>query len=281
MSVLLTIQTQGEIRGRMEGNLEVNSLRSVRAMDLVDSDRVTLQAPSELVGQLPRTVTLNLDGDARYLLWIVLLFFVGGGIWLGWKGYDDVQQFKDRALLRSNGRDVVAEVTGLSYHRHGPTSVDYEFRFNGATYPGSAEEPNAGPGTSLHKSDKILVRFLPSNPAVNHPYAWEWSPAIGWVGVAFQVFFWAMGGAALVVLCRDRTLARKGHVASGVVTSCVLKDRFFHVEYEFRTADGAPMKGNTDRKEEYETGTRVWVLYLPQRPRRNDLYPLLLFDVAG
>jgi hypothetical protein len=265
----------------MKGNLGVNSVRSGRAMDLADSGRVTFQAPSELVGQLPRTVTLNLDGDARYLLWIVLLFFVGGGIWLGWKCYDDAQQFKDRALLRNNGRDVVAEVTRLSYRRHGPTSVDYDFTFNGATYPGSAEEPNAGPGASLRKSDKILVRFLPSNPAVNHPYAWEWSPAIGWVWVAFQVFFWAMGGAALVVLCRDRTLARKGNVASGVVTNCVPKDGSFHVEYEFRTADGAPMKGNADRKEEYEAGARVWVLYLPQRPRRNDLYPLLLFNVAG
>lgn len=250
-------------------------------MNLAASGRAASSTPSELVGSRPRRVKLNLDGDGRYLLLIVLLFFAGGGIWLGWRGYDDVQQFKDRALLRSNGRDVVGEVTSLSYPRHGPTSVHYRFAFNGVTYWGNAEEPDAGPGISFNKSDKILVRFLPSNPAVNHPNAWEWSPTIGWVWASFQIFFWAMGGLALVALCRDRTLARKGNVASGIVTSCVSKDRSFRIEYEFRTAEGAPMKGNTDREVEYETGAKVWVLYLPQRPRRNDLYPLFLFEIAG
>jgi len=250
-------------------------------MDLADSGRMTLEVPLELMGSPPRTVTFNLDGDGRYLLIIVLLFFVGGSIWLGWKSYDDVQQFKERALLRSNGHLLVGEVTGFSYHRHGPTRVNYSFAFNGVTYSGSAEEPNAGPGTSLHKSDTILVWFLPSNPAVNHPNTWEWSPAIGWDWIAFYIFFWAMGGAALVLLFRERTLTRKGNVASALVTSCVPKDGIFHIEYEFRTADGKPMKGHTDRKAGYETGARVWVLYLPRRPRRNDLYPMLVFDVAG
>ena len=233
-------------------------------MDLESYSCAVVGAPSELVGPLPRTVMLRLDGDGRYLLIVVLIFFVGGSLWLGWKGYDDVQQFKERALLRSDGRLVVGEVKGLSYHRHGQTGVNYQFAFDGVIDSGSAEEPNAGPGTSLHKSDKILVRFLPSNPAVNHPDAWEWSPAIGWDWIAFQVFFWLMGSFALVLLLRDRTLARKGNVASGVVTSCIRKDRFFHTEYEFRTADGASMKGHTDRKDEYETGATVWVLYLPR-----------------
>jgi hypothetical protein len=250
-------------------------------MDLESSCYAPPEAPSELVGQLPRTVTLKLDGDGRYLLIVVLIFFVGGSLWLAWKGYDDVQQFKKRALLRSDGRLVVGQVTGFSYHRHGPTSVNYQFTFDGVTESGSAEEPNAGLGTLLHKSDKILVRYLPSNPSMNHPDAWEWSSAIGWDLIAFQVFFWLMGSFALMLLLRGRTLARKGNVASGVVTSCIRKDRFFRTEYEFRTANGAPMKGHTDRKDEYETGATVWVLYLPQRPRRNDLYPVLLFDIVG
>jgi hypothetical protein len=72
-----------------------------------------------------------------------------------------------------------------------------------------------------------------------------------------------MGGVALLSLCRDRTLARKGKVASGIVTSCVAKDGYFYIEYEFRTTDGAPMNGNADRKEEHEVGAGVWVLYLP------------------
>jgi hypothetical protein len=242
-------------------------------MDLESSCYASSDAPSELAGQLPRTVTLKLDGDGRYLLIVVLIFFVGGSLWLGWKGYDDVQQFKEELCCEATV-SVVGEVTGFSYHRHGPTSAKYQFTFDGATDSGSAEEPNAGPVTSLHKSDKILIRFLPCNPSINHPYAWEWS-------LAFQIFFWLMGSFALILLLRDRTLARKGNVASGIVTSCIHKDHFSHRECEFRTADGAPMKGHTDRKGGYETGATVWVLYLPQRPRRNDLYPVLLFDIVG
>jgi hypothetical protein len=87
-------------------------------MDIANSSRVTSDAPSELAGPLPRTVTLN-DSDGRYLLVGVLLFFVGGSIWLGWKGYDDIRQFKHRALLRSDGHVVVGEVTGFSSSRSG------------------------------------------------------------------------------------------------------------------------------------------------------------------
>jgi hypothetical protein len=250
-------------------------------MDVADSSRMTLEAPSELVGPLPRAVTLN-DGDGRYALIVVLLFFVGGSIWLGWMGYDDFQQFKDRALLRSDGRIVLGEVTGFSSSRSGPTRVDYTFTFGGVTHAGEAAEAASwGPGLSLHKADQIFVRFLPSDPAINHPDAWEWSMAIGWSTIAFQIFYWLLGAFSLFYLCRCRTLPRLGNVAAGIVTSCVRKDDSFHIEYEFRTADGASMNGNSDRKEEYETGATVWVLYLPQRPRRNDLYPVPLFDIAG
>jgi hypothetical protein len=40
------------------------------------------------------------------------------------------------------------------------------------------------------------------------------------------------------------------------------------------------MEGNLDANES-EAGARVWVLYLPERPRRSDLYPLLFVNVAG
>ena len=179
-------------------------------MNLPDSSRMTLEAPSELVGPPPRTVTLN-DSDGRYLMIVVLLFFVGGSIGLGWRGYDDVQQFKDRALLRSDGRVVVGEVTGFSSSRSGPTKVHYAFAFGGVTHAGEAAEAvRWGPGLSLHKADQILVRFLPSDPAINHPDAWEWSVAVGWPSVAFQVFYWLIGALSTYLsACRCRTLTRK------------------------------------------------------------------------
>ena len=241
-------------------------------MDPSDSARVTtLTAPAELTCPVPRRVQMS-DGDAQYALLVVLFFFVGGGAWLGWKSYDYVQQFNHRALLRSGGRDVIGEVTGFSFGRYTPMSVVYRFTVSGSTYSGKALEPEKpGVGTSLDKGDKILVRFLPSNPSINHPEAWEWSVAIGWWFVTFQVFNWAIGGIALALLLRDRRLARHGSIAAAIVTGCTPDDRRFRVDYEFRTEDGVLMKGHSDRADEYGIGATVWILYLPRRPQRNDM----------
>lgn len=238
--------------------------------------------PSELTGTLPRRVGLSLsEGDGRYLLLIVLVFFVGGLIFLGWKGYDDVTQFQQRSLLRGDAREVAGQVTGYSFGRYSPKSVNYSFTVNGVTYSGRALEPaSPAPGTSFDKGDNILIRFLPSNPAVNHPDAWEWSPLIGWYFVVGQIFFSSMGGLALAFLLRDRKLARHGRVAQGVVTSCTRDDRLFRVDYEFRTEDGVLATGHNDFKDEYGTGARIWILYLPQKPLRNHSYPLDFYSVV-
>jgi hypothetical protein len=151
--------------------------------------------PPELAGPLPRRVQLSLsEGDGRYLLLIVLVFFVGGLIFLVWKAYDDIKQFQQRTVLCGDAREVAGQVTGFSFGRYSPTSVNYRFTVNGVTYSGEAPElANPGPGTSFDKGDNILVRFLPSNPAINHPSTWEWSATIGWYFVVGEVFFTSMG----------------------------------------------------------------------------------------
>jgi len=112
------------------------------------------------------------DGDARYLLLIVLLFFVGGSITLGWECFSDIRQFQQRAFLRSNGHGAVGVVTGLSFGRYTPMTVHYRFAIGGVTYYGKAKRPQGlGSWTGLDVSDNILVRFLPSNPTINHPDA--------------------------------------------------------------------------------------------------------------
>lgn len=238
--------------------------------------------PDELSGTLPRRVELNLsEGDGRYLLLVGLIFFIGGLIFLGWKGYYDVIQFQQLSLLRGDTRKAVGQVTGYSFGRYSPKSVDYSFSVNGVTYSGQALEPaNPEPGTSFDKGDNILIRFLTSNPAVNHPDAWEWSPLIGWYFVLGQIFFTSIGGVALAFLLRDRKLARHGRVAQGVVTSCTRDDRWFRVDYEFRTEEGVLMKGHNDFKDEYGAGARVWILYLPKNPQRNHSYPLEYYSVV-
>lgn len=250
-------------------------------MDLEVSNYTLSTVPSELTCPLPRKVELNSDGDAPRMMLIALLFLAVGLIFFGWTGYDDVKLFQQRALLRSAASVVVGQVTGYSFGRYSPKSVNYKFTANGLNYSGKALEPaNPQPGTSFDKGDNILIRFLPSNPAINHPDAWEWSPAIGWYFVAGEAFFTSMGGLALAFLLRDRRLARQGKAASAVVTGCRKDDRWFRVDYEFRTEGGALMTGHGDFKDEYGTGARIWILYLPQRPQRNHSYPLDFYSIV-
>lgn len=250
-------------------------------MDTEASSHAIPEFPSELVGPLPRKVEMDFDGDARYALVVVVLFFVPGLIFLGWKGYDYVKQFQQRDQLRGDVREVVGTVTGFSFGRYSPISVNYRFTVNGMTYSGEALEPGSpGQGASLSKGGDISIRFLPSNPAINHPDAWEWSPAIGWYFVVGEVFFTSIGGLALAFLLRDRRLARYGKASEGVVTGCARNDRWFRVSYEFRTESGVLIKGHDDFKDEYGVGARIWILYLPRKPQRNHRYPLSLYAIV-
>jgi hypothetical protein len=250
-------------------------------MDFEASSYVVPRIPSALAGTLPRKVQMSEGVGAGYLLLVVLLFFVGGSVILGWNCYYDVKQFQQTAVLRSSGREVVGEVTGFSFGRYTPMTVNYRFTVGGVIYSGEATESTThGPGTSLNKSDQILVRFLPSNPAINHPRAWEWSPRIELYFTAGEAFLWAMGGLAFAVLWRDRKLARKGKAAAGIVTGCMRKASSFQVEYEFRAEDNVLMKGHSECGDEYGAGARIWILYLPQKPQRNHIYPLSFYSVV-
>jgi hypothetical protein len=249
-------------------------------MNLGSSDREASAVPNELTGPLPRTVLLS-DGDARYLLVIVLLFFVGGSLALGWEFFSDSEQFQQRGALRSDHGEAVGTITRQwSSGRGSVPHVRYTFTAGGTTYSGEARVPRHA-GIILNASDRIFIRFLPSNPAINHPDAWEWSPLMGLDQNIFLVFFWTMGGLALAFLLRDRKLAREGQATAAVVTSCPPRDRYYRVSYEFHTEDGILIPGHSDSKVSYETGSRLWILYLPRRPRRNHTYPLSFFEVVG
>ena len=250
-------------------------------MDIADSDRATLAIPSELAGPLPRNVRLNFsDSGVQFSVWFIMLFLVGGGISVGWDAFDDVRQFQHRTELRSNGRDVLGVVTGFSVHRWAPKAVQYSFAFNGVTYSGKAKSSHSEPAIGLSVSDPILVRFLATDPAINHPEAWEWSALIGLDYVAFKVFLMIVGIPVLASLLRARRLARQGKAAQGVVTSCVGKDGAFRLEYEFRTEEGVLLKGKGGSTDEFGAGATIWILYWPRKPQRNHCYPLSLFDIV-
>ena len=240
-------------------------------MNLGSSNHGTPMVPDELTGPLPRKVEMD-STDARFLFAVVLIFLVGGAISCGWYTFNSIKQVHQRAALRSDGREVVGEVTGLPTGR-GTEFVKYSFTFEGKDFSGKARIPGHA-GIVLHEQDRIVIRFLPSDPTVNHPDAWEWSALMGLGSIGFQIFCAVIVCVALIFLRRERRLAREGKAALGVVTSCTRKDRQFRVDYDFRTEDGIPMTGGSGCKDSYEAGTCIWILYLPQKPQRNRAYPL-------
>jgi hypothetical protein len=247
-------------------------------MGLEASSHGKPEMPDELTGPLPRKVEMD-SNDAYYLTWVVLLFVVGGAISCGWFLFSSVKQVHQRAALRSDGHEIVGVVTGLPTGR-GTEYVKYSFTFKGKNFSGETRIPRHA-GIILHERDHILIRFLPSDPTINHPDAWEWSALMDLFPIGFQIFFALLVVAALIFLRRERRLAREGKAVPGVVTSCIRDDRQFKVKYEFRTEEGMLMTGGSSCKDFYETGTCIWILYLPQSPRRNGSYPLRDYSVLG
>jgi len=220
-----------------------------------------------------------MDSDnAKYMILITLIFVVGGAIIIGWFALDSIKQFQQRTILRNEGREIVGTVTKLSQGR-GSETVRYSFTIEGKDFLGKARVPDRL-GFALHVRDRIVVRFLPSDPTVNHPEAWEWSAFTDIFRLGFQVFYALLVAVAWIFLGRERSLVREGKAVPGVVTSCISKDRQFQVGYEFRTEDGTLITGKSGSEESYETGSHIWVLYLPQRPQRNCSYPLPDYRVA-
>lgn len=235
-------------------------------------------SPSELLGPLPRRVQMN-SANASAMVVVAVLFLGVGGVMVGSACQGILTQTRQRTALRQEGRNTVGKVTA-THAGHGSPTVTYAFEANGLNYSGKAELTNYH--LIFHESDQIAIRYLPTDPTVNHPADWEWSGLVimDLIPKVFMLFLTSVGVVALVALFRDRKLARRGRPAKGVVTDCSAGKSDFRVEYEFRTEDGVPVTGHSSSPDEYGAGARVCILYLPQKPQRNSMYPLRYFEVV-
>ncbi len=232
--------------------------------------------PSELDGPLPRKVQLGTT-DASFLLGVVIVCLGLGILAVGFDCSSIFKHVQQRTVLRRDGHNTVGRVNTIHSGRGGST-VSYTFSVNGVDYPGKAQMPNYR--FALHESDQLAIRYLPTDPTVNHPADWEWSGLTDLIPEALALFFSIIGAVALAALLRERRLAREGKLSKGVVTNCALDKQQFRVDYEFCTEDGVRIKGHNDCSEQCEVGSRIWIIYLPKKPRRNHSYPLSYFSIV-
>ena len=141
---------------------------------------------------------------------LTILLGIAFAIFL-WAGRNAVQMTRTRTALRHESSEVTGVVDELW-----KTRVDYSFAVNGRSFTGSASRS----GTKLRVSDPLVIRYLPANPAVNHPAAWE-EP----VDMALFPFFVpaVLGltvGGLLINLRMVRRLLVEGRPSVAVVTKC-------------------------------------------------------------
>ena len=229
--------------------------------------------PSELSGPVPRRIRPSPDTRYMEIVYAVILGLTIIFSFLICKS--DVHKMQLRSALRLDGVEVQGEITFLGRAGRGGDVVRYTFTANGEDISGNAEVPLGLVLTpSLYASKFLTIRYLPSNPAFNHPAAWEWEWSL-WdsVGIIFLMIIMSILGAGNIMLYRLRQLLSWGNPVVAVVTDCSPANRAFSVKYEFRTEDGTFVKGTGNSAIRQEIGARICVLYLPQNPRRNCLYP--------
>jgi hypothetical protein len=231
--------------------------------------------PSELSGQLPRRTRITSDVVTTAVMAMIFLALALAGIC--WLSINAIQKIQIREALRSDSSETDGEIvrTGRSY-------VYYRFAVNGMSFTGEAHVPEQQ-WTGVMESGSLPIRYLPANPAVNHPSAWEESTISVWLIVIFPdlvLFILAALGIMLFLQLRTgRRMVAEGTPAVAVITKCTpAKGRSgIGIEYEFRTEDGRVINGRSGFVSLQEIGASICILYLATNPLQNQPYELLNF----
>jgi hypothetical protein len=235
--------------------------------------------PQELMGALPRQKRLTKRGVFAFVLALVMM----AGAILAFVGFRMAQSESNEfnRKMRAQGRAATAKILRL-WRTEGKGATDmvtYAFSAGGARVQGDCEVPLhfwAG----LHKGADLPVRYLPSDPAVNHPAAWEEDTVPMFVAVGLPALPAAIGLFLLIMVVRRGQIAAYGLPAPGTVAMCESLKTGWAVKYRFRTKEGAAIGGRDQSDQPYRTGAAVCVLYLPRNPARNSLYPLTWYRLT-
>jgi len=239
--------------------------------------------PSALVAPPPRKVQITGSGIALASLTIVVI--AAAVIYACFVATEAARQFQIRAALRGHGNETAAQIDQLRNPYHAVKEyVDYRFLADGKTYAGEAIVPLED--WHIIKSTGVIpIRYLPENPAMNHPVGWEWSAFSEWDGYGVVIFIAGFLFALFIPgrMRFERRLAAEGIATTGVVTKCSVSGRsgnFITLTYEFHTKDGVSMRGRGSFQTRQEVGAHILILYFSQKPKKNVPYPLSAWRIA-
>ena len=240
-------------------------------MDTTYSSSAEFTVPAELRGRIPRRVGLTGSGFQIALAAAILLALgAAGAVWVGSTA---VQQRQKGSALRKSGRETEGAITRLQVSSSVDARVRYTFRAGNAMYSGDARVPEEL-AHSLAGSKNLPILYLPANPAINRPAAWEPSFGSQWAMFLAPVIAAVLGLLLFIPLGIEHRMAAEGKPALAVVRKCTRGRNGYLVRYELRLGDETTMEGRGWCKSHQEPGNGIWILYLPGEPRRNLPYPL-------
>jgi hypothetical protein len=217
---------------------------------------------------------------AGYALAVLSAIFVMGGLVLGnflWS--QSRRETAEREQLDREGVSAQATVVRLwrSGDKESTPRLRYRFEVGGQVVTGTARVPRKT-WSALHTGDTIPVRYLPLNPAINHPAEWPKRATPLLVAAIVPVMFAGLAILFGAILLRQSRLLSEGRPAPGVVVKTRRTDKAVVVTYEFRVMSGATRKGRctVNRKNVPAEGSIVCVMYDPDNPKRNAIYPFSL-----
>jgi len=233
------------------------------------------EPPTGLERPAPRPVRLSAQGKVLTFLSVV---FLAAGAAFGVTITRQIRRDTEKAeLLQAKGADAQGTVTNtwLSGGKSKTAMVAYRFTVDGRQVTGesSMERPA---WVELNAGGTLPVRYLPGNPEVNRPAQGALAPMPGWLPWPTTLFFALPLFMFQWMIRRETRLLAEGTPVAGVVTQVYRRKKLI-VCYDFKLPTGEAMRGKSAMGRvgaAPQPGEQVCILYNPDHPRRNAVYPL-------
>jgi hypothetical protein len=247
--------------------------------------RRTFSLPPELARSAPRDVALTTGGRALIVLaWLLAAAALVAGVALHLESKRQshtASDFDQRSVSTSAVVDRLWRKTGDGK----PAFAAFHFDAGGTRIDGESRM-QLSKWRELRTGSTLPVRYLPDNPhrfSVTGGRRGGGLPlAVAYVAASILALFALLCAAAVR---QQRTLLSEGRSVSAVVTA-VRKSQGSHgtseriIVYEFPVLAGTIATGKAAAAKTQDVGTRLSVVYDPERPKRNRPYPFSLVTLV-
>jgi hypothetical protein len=255
-----------------------------------DNQDSSWRLPQELEQPLPRAVRLSGVGITYCVIALACIVF-GVGMTARVCSPELHRQAANDSLARrltAEGRETEATVTRL-WSGMDWNGVNYDYTVDGRSYMGGANIASEH-WHSLQVGSPLVILYLPSDPTQASPEADPPNSRNNWpiilptlsLVLGFPLLFAAL---YLSFVWPQRCLLAGGHPARGVVTRCKEGSRRrmsgYYLYYDFPLPDGGMCRGKDFSGQPATEGSSVTVLYDPNKPLRNALYPMETVRLAA